>query len=172
VGGVLGGQPARRLLVGHDGSPESTRALAEAAWLAQAHHGTLTVVLAAPNAPCWAVFGPVCMVALAHETRSEASRELAAAVDRLPADVSVTRLETERPLRRALLDLWRRGAHDAVVLAAPGPLGTRRSTIRALRRAGIEPIVVGASPRRHAWRPPLPLPRRARAKAGSTVPAA
>jgi nucleotide-binding universal stress UspA family protein len=156
---------ARRLLVGHDGSPESSRALAEAAWLAEAHHGTLTVVLAAPCAPSWAVFGPVCMVSLAHETRAEASRELARAVAALPGCVSVTTFETERSLRRALLDLWRRGEHDAVVLAAPSSLGTRRSAVRALRRAGVEPIVVGASsrPRRAGTR--LRLPRRARARA-------
>jgi hypothetical protein len=139
--------------------------LAEAAWLAEAHHGTLTVVLAVPCAPAWAVFGPVCMVSLAHETRVEASRELTSAVAAVPRGVSVTTLETERPLRRALLDLWRRGEHDAVVLAAPSSLGTRRSAVRALRRAGVEPIVVGASPHPHGAGPRLRLPRRARARA-------
>jgi hypothetical protein len=143
--------------------------LAEAAWLAEAHHGTLTVVLAAPCAPSWAVFGPVCMVSLAHETRAEASRELARAVAALPGCVSVTTLETERSLRRALLDLWRRGEHDAVVLAAPSSLGTRRSAVRALRRAGIEPMLVGASPHpppRHARRR---LRWRARAKVADGI---
>jgi nucleotide-binding universal stress UspA family protein len=156
---------ARRLLVGHDGSPESSRALAEAAWLAKAYHGKLTVVLAAPCAPSWAVFGPVCMVSLAYETRVEASRELARAVEELPDCVSVTTIETERSLRRALLDLWLCGEHDAVVLAAPSSLGTRRSAVRALRRAGIEPIVVGASPHPQRAKPRVRLPRRGRARA-------
>jgi hypothetical protein len=155
--------------VGHDGSPESSRALAEAACLAEAHHGTLTVVLAAPCAPSWAVFGPVCMVSLAHETRVEASRELARAVAALPCCVSVTTFETDRSLRRALLDLWRRGEHDAVVLAAPGALGTRRSAVRALRRAGIEPIVVGASPQPQHAEPRRRWRARARAKVADGI---
>jgi len=157
---------ARRFLVGHDGSPESSRALTEAARLARARHGRLTVVLAAPRAPRWAVFSPVCMVALEHETRDGARRELASVVESLPARVSVTTVETERSLRSALLDLWRRGEHDAVVLAASGPLCARWSAARALRRAGVTPILVGATPRpRRRRRRRLRLPRRARPRA-------
>ena len=149
---------ARRFLVGHDGSPASSRALAETAWRARLQHGCVTVVLAVPHAPRWAVFSPVSVITLEREARTEARRELARAVESLPARVSVTTVETDRPLGRALVELWQRGEHDAVVLAAEGPLGARSWAVRRLRRAGAEPIVVGTGRRRRR-----PSRRRSRA---------
>jgi hypothetical protein len=56
--------------------------------------------------------------------------------------VSVTTVQTCRSLGRALVDLWRRGEHDLVVLAAPCLVGSRRVALWRLRRAGVEPLVV------------------------------
>ena len=137
----------RRLLVGHDGSPASTEALRHAGRLACAWHGRVTVVLALPRVPFGAVMAPVCVPALEEEARLAAERELCVGVRELAPDVSVTTIATC-------------AEHDAVVLAAGGPLSPLTGAARALRRLGVEPIVVGAQPRRpHGLRPR----RRARA---------
>lgn len=150
----------RRLLVGHDGSPASTEALRYAGRLACTWHGRLTVVLALPHVPFGAVLAPVSVPALEEEVRLAAERELCDGVTELAPDVSVTTIVTCAGLRPALVRAWRCGEHDAVVLAAGGPLSPLRSAARALRRLGLEPIIVGAPPRRRAARVPW---RRARA---------
>lgn len=150
----------RRLLVGHDGSSASTEALRHAGRLACAWHGRVKVVLALPHVPFGAVMAPVSVPALEEEARLAAERELCLGVSELAPDVSVTTIVTCAGLRPALLRAWRCGEHDAVVLAAGGPLSPLTGAARALRRLGVEPIVVGARPRRrHGLRPR----RRARA---------
>jgi nucleotide-binding universal stress UspA family protein len=157
----------RRILVGHDGSPASTEALRHAGRLACAWHGRLTVVLALPHVPFGAVMAPVSLPALEEEARLAAERELCLGVTELAPDVSVTTIVTGAGLRPAIVRAWRCGEHDAVVLAAGGPLSPLRGAARALRRQGVEPIIVGAPPRRLlALRPR----RRARA-AGRARPA-
>jgi len=144
---------ARRLLVGHDGSPESSDALAEAARLARAAHGRMTVVLAHSHAPQCAVLGPVSVITLDRDVREAAERELARAVRAIDPHVSVTYLQTACSLGRTLVKLWRRGEHDAVVLAQPALLGARRLALWRLRRARVEPLLV---------HPPMSAPDRPR----------
>lgn len=151
----------RRLLVGHDGSPASTEALRHAGQLACTYHGRITVVLALPHVPFGAVLAPVSVPALEEEARQAAQRELCCGVDELAPDVSVTTIVTYAGLRPALLRAWRCGEHDAVVLAAGGPFSALRGAARALRRKGLEPIIVGE--RRRRRRPALRLRRRTRA---------
>lgn len=150
----------RRLLVGHDGSPASTEALRHAGRLACTWHGRITVVLALPHVPFGAVLAPVSVPALEEEARLAAERELCSGVTELAPNVSVTTIVTCAGLRPALVRAWRCGEHDAVVLAAGGPFSAVRGAARALRRLGLEPIIVGGPPRR---RPALSLLRRARA---------
>jgi hypothetical protein len=150
----------RRLLVGHDGSPASTEALRHAGRLACAWHGRVTVVLALPHVPFGAAMAPVSVPALEEEARLAAERELCDGVTELAQDVSVTTIVTCAGLRPALVRAWRCGEHDAVVLAAGGPCSALRAAARAVRRLGVEPIIVGAPPRR---RPAVRLGRRARA---------
>jgi nucleotide-binding universal stress UspA family protein len=157
----------RRLLVGHDGSPASTEALRHAARLACAWHGRITVVLALPRVPFGAAMAPVCVPALEKEAREAAERELCLGVTELAPDVSVTTIVTCAGLRPALVRAWRRGEHDAVVLAAGGPFSQLRGAARGLRRLGLEPIIVGAEPRRRLVR----LPRRRPRAAGRARPA-
>lgn len=151
----------RRLLVGHDGSPASTEALRHAGELACAWHGRITVVLALPHVPFGAVLAPVSVPALEEEARLAAERELCRGVTELAPDVSVTTIVTCAGLRPALVRAWRCGEHDAAVLAAGGPFSAVRGAARGLRRLGLEPIIVGAPPRRR--RPVLSLRRRTRA---------
>jgi nucleotide-binding universal stress UspA family protein len=150
----------RRLLVGHDGSPASTEALRHAGRLACAWHGRLTVVLALPHVPFGAVMAPVSVPALEEEARLAAERECCDGVSELARDVSVTTIVTCAGLRPALVRAWRCGEHDAVVLAAGGPFSPLRAAARAVRRLGVEPIIVGAPPRR---RRVVRIKRRARA---------
>jgi hypothetical protein len=149
----------RRLLVGHDGSPASTEALRHAARLACASHGCIKVVLALPHVPVGAMLAPVSVPGLEREAREAAERELAMGVAELDLQVSVTTVATCSGLRQALIRAWRSGEHDAVVLAAGGPLSGLCGAARALRRVGVEPILVGAAPRA---RPTLRLRRRPR----------
>ena len=151
----------RRLLVGHDGSPASTEALRHAGRLACTWHGRLTVVLALPHVPFGAVMAPVSVPTLEEEAQRAAERELCLGVTELSPDVSVTTIVTGAALRPALVRAWRCGEHDAVVLAAGGPLSPLRGAARALRRLGLEPIIVGAPPRSRLAG--LRLRRRARA---------
>jgi nucleotide-binding universal stress UspA family protein len=144
VGDCAGPQ---RLLVGHDGSPASTEALRYAARLACASHGRLTVILALPHVPVGAMLAPVSVPGLEREAREAAERELAQGVAELDLHVSVTTVATCSGLRQALTRAWRSGEHDAVVLAAGGLLSGLCGAARALRRVGVEPIVVGAEPR-------------------------
>jgi hypothetical protein len=110
---------------------------------------------------------PVCVPALEKEARVAAERELCLGVTELAPDVSVTTIVTCAGLRPALVRAWRRGEHDAVVLAAGGPFSQLRGAARGLRRLGLEPIIVGAEPRRRLVR----LPRRRPRAAGRARPA-
>jgi nucleotide-binding universal stress UspA family protein len=146
---------ARRLIVGHDGSRASTRALLHAAALARAEHGRLTVLFAIPRIPRCIVFAPVSYPALEREARAAAERELARGIEAIDPHVSVTTLCTRGPLGAGLIDLWRRGEHDAVVLASGPALCPRTRAARRLLRAGAEPILFPAPERRRRrrWRP-------------------
>jgi nucleotide-binding universal stress UspA family protein len=152
----------RRLLVGHDGSPASTEALHHAARLACASHGRLTVILALPHVPVGAMLAPVSVPALEREAREAAERELAQGVAELDLHVSVTTVATCGGLRQALIRAWRSGEHDAVVLAAGGLLSGVCGAARALRRLGVEPIVVGAEPQARPAHRGTPPAREAR----------
>jgi hypothetical protein len=100
------------------------------------------------------MLAPISVPELEREVQAAAERELAFAVGELDHDVSVTTFVTACCLRRALVRAWRCGEHDAVVLAASGPLSPLAAAARAMRRVGVEPIVVGAdAPRRQVGRP-------------------
>ena len=108
------------------------------------------------------MLAPVSVPTLERDAQAAAERELTEGVAELDRDVSVTTFVTCACLRRALIRAWRCGEHDAVVLAAGGPLSQLGSAARAIRRLGVEPIVVGASPRRRRMRSRVRPTRRAR----------
>ncbi len=116
------GAPARRLLVGFDGSDAARIALCHAAALAHTGHGCLTVALVHGQPPCCA--WP--LVAMAETPQEQERRELEAlraAVAGLAQDISVV---------------------SVVCRGAAGP-----ALLREARRTGAEAIVIGA--RRGAW---------------------
>ncbi len=127
---------AQRLLVGHDGTAASTHALTQAARMALAEHGCLTVVLALPRVTSCVTGAPVSYMHLQHEVRLEALRTLAQAVEAMPRQLSVTTVATERRLGAALRDAWSSGRYDAIVLA-PGGAPMRRLAALRLRLGGL-----------------------------------
>jgi nucleotide-binding universal stress UspA family protein len=112
----------RNILVCVDGSAHAERALSEAIDLAAAERSRLTILAAIPRPPYWAC-SPVTAAAvgpLAAELAAEAKATLAAAVDRVPDSIPVTKILTPEPIRDALMARIRSGEHDLVVMGSRG----------------------------------------------------
>ena len=123
----------RSILVGFDGSPHAERALSEAVAIARAEHATLTVTAVVPDpTPLQGVgsfgFGSPVLALAESEVEHDYAAHLDAAVDALPADVSVTKLLVHGRPGPALVDQARAGNHDLVVVGSRG-LGTAASIL-------------------------------------------
>jgi nucleotide-binding universal stress UspA family protein len=114
----------RRLLVPIDGSAHADRALAEAADLAEATHGTLHVLTVIPEPSAWMLGGPYAMApnfeAIREEMEHEYTKMLDAAVDSLPQDVGVTKLVARGAAGPAIVEQVRKGNNDLVVMGSRG----------------------------------------------------
>ena len=112
----------RNILVCVDGSAHAERALREAIDLAAAERSRLTILTAVPRPPYWAC-NPLTAAGiepLANDLANEAKATLKAAVDRVPAEIPVTKILTHEPIREALMARIRSGAHDLVVMGSRG----------------------------------------------------
>ncbi len=110
------------LLVLVDGSAHADRALTEAIDLATAGHARLTLLTAIPRPPYWAT-SPVTIPAiepLAADLAREASKNLAAAVKRVPQSIPVTTVFSEKPIREALMERLRDCQYDLIVMGSRG----------------------------------------------------
>jgi nucleotide-binding universal stress UspA family protein len=144
---------ARNILVAFNGSPQAQRALDIAIGLAVASHGRLTILTAAPRVPYLACFGASAagVTALKRSIEAEAERALCQAAERVPENVSVTKIFTRDPICRALVATIEDGSHDLVVLGSRG-LGRIRAALfgsvsrYALRHSPVPVLVVHASP--------------------------
>src|SRR3954462_3808119 len=109
----------RNILVAIDGSPDADAALAHATDLARDQRARLTLVTAVPQVPATAL-----LASGAAPPRSEVIKHysdlLREAAATLPADVSVTTLLVEGPPARALVERWRSGAFDLIVMGSHG----------------------------------------------------
>jgi nucleotide-binding universal stress UspA family protein len=122
----------RNILVAIDGSAHASRALAEAADLAQRSNATLTVMTTVPDPSSWfmggvAYTGGVDFQALARESEREYRRLLDDAVDTLPAGVSVIKILTHGHPGERIIEQTETGAHDLVVMGSRG-----RGDVRSL----------------------------------------
>jgi nucleotide-binding universal stress UspA family protein len=111
----------RDILVAIDGSPSSSRALAEAIDLAGSR-SRLTLLTAVNRPPSWA-----CTPATAASVQSfsvtleqEAEQTMKDAVDRVPASLPVTKILTHEPIRDALMARLRSGKYDLLVIGSRG----------------------------------------------------
>lgn len=110
------------ILVCVDGSVHAERALDEAIDLANAGRGRLTLLTAVPRPPYWAS-SPVTIPAvepLAIELGQEAKKNLRRAVDRVPEQIPVTTVLSEKPIREAIMDRLRGGEYDLLVMGSRG----------------------------------------------------
>ncbi|HWE07911.1 MAG TPA: universal stress protein [Solirubrobacteraceae bacterium] len=110
------------ILVCVDGSVHADRALTEAIDLAAAERSRLTILTAICRPPFWACTPETAtgIESLSAELMTEAQEVLRAAVDRVPASIPVTKILSTEPIREALMDRIRTGAHDLVVMGSRG----------------------------------------------------
>lgn len=134
----------RRLLVAVDGSAHAERALVEAIDLAQATHGTLTLLTVVADPSGWALSGmylvSVDAAGLAQETMAAHARVLERAIGRVPQCVSVTRLLIHGSPGPAIVEQAERGAHDLIVMGSRG-----RSEVGSLVLGSVSHHVVHGS---------------------------
>ena len=112
----------RNILVSVDGSQHAEKALAEAIDLAAGSRARLTILTAVPRPPGWASTPATAAAAeqLGQDLERESGRILQAAVDRVPNDMSVTKILTHKPIREALMGRIKSGEHDLLVIGSRG----------------------------------------------------
>jgi nucleotide-binding universal stress UspA family protein len=117
------------ILVAVDGSPHADQALTHAIDLAESEHTRLTLLTAAPAIPAAAYLtaGQLTPELIA-EAHAEAEAIIRRACDRVPADLPVTTVLTDQPIRVALIRRIEEGHHDLVVMGSRGR-GAVRSTL-------------------------------------------
>jgi nucleotide-binding universal stress UspA family protein len=110
----------RNILVAVDHSEIADRVLTDAAGLAQALNAKLTVLsVAVPTSAAVAAAG-VDIRGLEEAVAEEATKQVAAARERLPADLSVTTLVREGLPGPQIVQQIADGGHDLVVLGSRG----------------------------------------------------
>jgi nucleotide-binding universal stress UspA family protein len=114
----------RRILVAIDGSAHAEQALAEAIDLAQATHGTLTLMAAVTEPSAWLVTGSWTTAANVDELKRQVEGEydsmLRAAAETVPHDISCETFVAHGPAAQAILERLKTGKHDLVVMGSRG----------------------------------------------------
>jgi nucleotide-binding universal stress UspA family protein len=115
------------ILVAVDGSADADAALAHAIDLAESEHTRLTLITAVAELPPTVYLiageqaGP-----LSETVHREAEKVIRQARDRVPAELPVTTVLSERPIRLALIRQLKKGDYDLVVMGSRG-----RGAVRA-----------------------------------------
>ena len=143
----------RNILVAVDGSPHGDRALDEAIDIARGSNAKLTIITGAaePRAASMVVLASGAAAALGPALMQHAERVIRTAADRVPDDLSVTTILTEKPIRQAILERIEEGGHDLVVMGSRGR-GTVRSAVlgsvshHVLHHSPVPVLVVHADP--------------------------
>ena len=133
----------RNVLVAVDGGADAEQALTQAIDLAQSERTRLTLI--AGVAPVNGVSG-VGLSGMAYGeieagNRSCAEDALRRARDRIPDDVPVSLILTEKPIRPALIEQIRQGHHDLVVMGSRG-----RGAVRSALLGSVSHYVLNHSP--------------------------
>jgi nucleotide-binding universal stress UspA family protein len=132
------------ILVAIDGSPHAGCALAEASDLAERNHAKLTVLICVPDPSSWmlsgaAFSGGIDFERLAEESEREYRGLLDSAVERLPQDVSVTKILVHGRPGAQILKQVAEGQHDLVVMGSRG-----RGEVRSLLLGSVSHEVLNA----------------------------
>ena len=131
------------ILVAIDGSPEAEQALTQAIDLAESERTRLTLVSGAPKPPSVAFIGQsaAALAQIDADARAWAQAVLRRARDRVPADIPVTTILTEQPIRTALIEQIRRGRHDLIAMGSRG-----RGAVRAALLGSVSHYILNHSP--------------------------
>jgi nucleotide-binding universal stress UspA family protein len=130
------------ILVAVDGSPDADQALTHAIDLAESEHTRLTLITAAADLPGPAYLLPGAPVGeLVSNARAEAEAILWRSRDRVLADLPVTTVLTDQPIRIALIRRIRDGHHDLVVMGSRG-----RGAVRSALLGSVSHYVLHHSP--------------------------
>ena len=131
------------ILVAVDGSPDAEQALTQAIDLAESEHTRLTLITGVQKLPPIAYAGltgaPLAQIDAS--SRSWAQAVLRRARDRVPDDLPVITILTDRPIRTALIDQINRGRHDLVVMGSRG-----RGAIRSALLGSVSHYILNHSP--------------------------
>ena len=130
------------ILVAVDGSPDAELALTEAIDLAESERTHLTLFTAVSQLPATAYLAAGEELGkLVEDARADAETILRRARERVPDDLSVTTVLSERPIRAALMSQIADGVHDLVVVGSRG-----RGAIRAALLGSTSHYVLHHSP--------------------------
>jgi nucleotide-binding universal stress UspA family protein len=131
------------ILVAVDGSADADEALTQAIDLAESEHTRLTLITGVQKLPSIAYAGltPVPLPEIDADARGWAEVVLRRARDRVPNDIPVTTILTERPIRAALIDEIKRGQHDLIAMGSRG-----RSGVRATLLGSVSHYILNHSP--------------------------
>jgi nucleotide-binding universal stress UspA family protein len=145
----------KNILVALDGSPDADQALTQAVDLAQSEHALLTLFSAVVNPPAAAYIGAggEVVATLARDAETEGEMILRRAVQRVPADVSVSTRLSREPVRPALIHQIEDGAHDLVVMGSRGRGALRSALLGSvshyvLHHSPVPVLIVHAEPER------------------------
>lgn len=143
------------LLVCIDGSEHAERALTEAIDIATAGRGRITLLTAIPRPPYWAT-SPATAAAvepLSGDLAREAEQALKTAVTRVPDEIPVTTILSEKPIREAITARLAEGHHDLLVMGSRGRGALTASVLGsvshyALNHASVPVLIVHADGQR------------------------
>ena len=110
----------RHVLVAFDGSPDAELALDHAVAIAQHYRARLGLVAVVPPVPSFAWQAPGGVRQLHDAQEHELEKQLRAAADAIPDDLSVTTRLLDGDPARCIVSAAREGDHDLIVMGSRG----------------------------------------------------